>query len=149
MKGDYNKRIKNVLAAIDLLTADVAQFHEQQQLRVRDGSRRDRLTAYRACQYCVMAKSALAAARATLFTDPDVNFDGPNGEVDTEQNEELLCMRFHDSAGNLGLTAEQCADAVLLCAAAHCVIADNALVSGQFRAGQSEVDELLMEAFCG
>ncbi|MBY0551295.1 MAG: hypothetical protein K2W95_28700 [Candidatus Obscuribacterales bacterium] len=148
MKGDYNKRIKDVLAAIDALTAGVAQFHEQQQLRVRDGGRRARLTAYRACQYCVSAKSALAAARATLFTDPTENYDGPDGEVNTEQNEELLCMRFHDSAGNLGLTAEQCADAVLICAAAHCVIADNAFVSARFRAGQSELDELLTAIFC-
>lgn len=148
MKGDYNKRIRNVLSAIDLLTAHLGELWTEQQLRVRDGNGRDRLTAYRACQHCAATKSALDLARATLFTDPTMTFHGADGQVDTDQNEEALCMRFHDSAANLGLTAEQCADAVLTVAAAHVVSANSSLVEAQYDATQSELDELLRHAFC-
>lgn len=106
-------RITKLLGNIDKLAGGIREQQERQQRRVRDARGRERLNGYRACQYLDIASRGLAALRDSLFTDPAVNYNGPNGEVDTEQNEELMCMRLHDSAGNLGITFLDAGDAVL------------------------------------
>ena len=121
-----NGRINKLLARVDKLTAEVGQLHTEQQMRVRDGSGIEALNGYRACQYSDAATRALAVVRAQLFTDPTVNWNGPNGEAATEQNEEWLAMRFHDAASGLGLTMEDVADAVLTSAEDCCDVVQNA-----------------------
>lgn len=127
MSDIINGRINSLLVRIDTLTEQVAELKTEQELRVRNHGGRERLLGFRACQYLVAATQALDAVRAQLFTDATVNYNGPAGEAATEQNEEWLCMRFHDAAGNLGLTFEDAADAVLQAAEDHCDVAQNAL----------------------
>lgn len=114
MTNMINARIGSLLSRIDVLTQRVKLLHDDQQQEVRDTTvAAYRRNAYKACQFCDSATRLLTGACSMLFTDPTVNFNGPNGETSTEQNVELLAMRFHDSAGNLGLTQEDAADAVL------------------------------------
>ncbi|MBY0551299.1 MAG: hypothetical protein K2W95_28720 [Candidatus Obscuribacterales bacterium] len=127
MSDIINGRINSLLVRIDTLTEQVAELKTEQELRVRNRGGRERLNGYRACQALVAVTHAVDTVRALLFTDPDVNYNGPAGEVATEQNEECLCMRFHDSAGNLGLSFDDVADAVLTAAEDHCTVAQNAL----------------------
>lgn len=119
-------RMSKLLARVDKLTTEVAQLHDEQQMRVRNQGGRERLNGYRACQFSASATRLLAQVRAQLFTDPTVNYNGKDGEVATEQNEEWLCLRFHDTAGGLGLTFEDVADAVLQTAEDCCDAAQNA-----------------------
>ncbi|MBY0551296.1 MAG: hypothetical protein K2W95_28705 [Candidatus Obscuribacterales bacterium] len=122
-----NVRIQRLLRTMDKQSMAIRRLKSEESLRVRDGSGRAVLLGYRACQFCTMVEQALGAARQQLFTDPAVNYNGPKGELTTEQNRELLCLRFNDTAGNLGLTFEEVADAVLEVAEAQSEVAQNAL----------------------
>lgn len=122
-----NGRIQKLLRTMDKQSMAVRRLQSEESLRVRDGSGRAVLLGYRSCQFCTTVEQALEAARQQLFTDPDVNYNGPRGELTTEQNREWLCLRFNDTAGNLGLTFHDVADAVLEVAEAQSEVAQNAL----------------------
>lgn len=121
-------RIQLLLGRIDNLTERVRLLHDDQQQEVREttdaGARKNSL---RACEHCQGANWILDIVRAQLFTDPTVNYNGPSGQVETEQNAEWLSKRFHETAGNLGLNVEDIADAVLTVAENQCFSANAAL----------------------
>lgn len=111
MSDIINARIRKLLGGVDKLRGKAKQLQHEEGLRVRDGRRKARLLGYRSAQSSVATLATLDSIEQNLFTDPQ--FSGPNGELNTEQNEEATAMRFHDTAGNLGLDVELVADAVL------------------------------------
>ena len=109
-----NGRINKLLRGIDKLRAQATALRHEEGLRVRDGrGQNDTLFGYRSAQSSTAALGTLDSLQESLFTDPTLTFNGVDGEVSTEQNEEALAMRFHDTAGNIGLDVELVADAVL------------------------------------
>ena len=113
------QRIRALLGNMDKLATLVEQTHTEQSLRVRDTSGPALLVAFKACQHHTSAKLGLKTLQTMLFQDQAVPYPGPNGELNSDQNEEWLCMRFHDTAAVLGLSGDQVATAVLEAAEDH------------------------------
>ena len=131
MNTDIIARLQGILANIDQLGDRLTLLHEDQMSEVRDQSGQAVVSAYAACQHCTSAKLSLAGVKSLLFNAEAVPFPGPQGQTNTEQNQEWFAMRCHDTAAPLGITCDEVAIAILDAAQDHYFTAHEAWIEAQ------------------